>query len=289
VALYRLEYQRWNVEDALREMHSYDFGRPVPIQDHNLRTYLPRPLPGPEEWAALQDAFGERLDRPVDYAAFIRRLRQARAVAEVGQAVESYVEDDRPFSLCLAHRLIDRPDDPLVAVACQKAADCLWRSDAAAIDWAIAAALVADFGEPAQQQQLLALLASEPRAGAPSARYQAIVRGVTNRYTANRIPFLRPIIDDLRPRVEREAVYQPDKENQEYQPYRYCDTAVARLCTILDRHNVVGPTDWEASRQEFLRWFAEHEEVCQPGRLGDPRFNFSREKKASGEDRDDYR
>jgi hypothetical protein len=231
-------------------------------------------------------AFGELLDQPADYAAFIRRLRQARAVAEVAQAVEGYVLGGRLFSLCLAQRLIDRPDDPLVAVACRQAADCLRRSDAAAIDWAIAAALVADFGEPAQQQELLALLTSEPRTDIPSARYQAIVRGVTNRYTANRIPFLRPILEDLRPRVEPEAEQRPGTEHE---PYRYCDTAVARLCTILDRHSVVGPMDWEVSRQEFRRWLAEHEEACQPGRLGDPRFNFSREKKASGEDRDDYR
>src|SRR5262245_38721591 len=46
VALYRMEYEHWSPADALREMYGFDFGSPVPIQDHCLRTYLPRPLPG---------------------------------------------------------------------------------------------------------------------------------------------------------------------------------------------------------------------------------------------------
>jgi hypothetical protein len=286
VALYRLEYQRWNVEDALREMYSFEFGAPVPIQEHNLRTYFPRPLPNAEEWTALQAALAELPDRPRDYASFVRQLRVGRSQPRVEQSLHRYIAGGRPFALCLAHRVIDEPGDRLAAVACRPAIACLRRDDAEPREWAIAAALVADFGEPAQQRELLELLSSESRSIAVSPRYQALVRGVANRYTPNRVPFLRPILDDERPCVEAEAVHQP---GDRFVPYRYCDTAVARLATIVDLHTVVGPGDWENSRKGFLAWFAAHPAAYRLARLGEAKSDFTRQPAKTAEDRDDYR
>jgi hypothetical protein len=289
-ALYRLEYCRWSVEDALREMYDFEFGHPVPIQEHNLRTYLPRPLPSDAEWAALQPAFAESPGQAADYAGLVRRLKQGRTQPSLDQPLEqrlrSYLDRNEPFALSLAQRVIAGPNDPLAAVACRQAIACLRRSDAGAGEWAVAAALTADFGDPAQQRELLDVLASEPREGVPSPRYQAIVRGVTNRYTPNRIAFLRPILNDERPRVEAEAVYQP---RDVIVPYRYCDTAVARLATIVGLHGVVGPEHWEASRQSFLAWFAAHPEATRPARLGEVNGRFSRGPSCIVKDRDDYR
>jgi hypothetical protein len=286
VALYRLEYQRWKVEDALREMYRFEFGPPVPIQDHNLRTYLPRPLPSAVEWDALKAAFAGLLGQPRDYPALVRQLRQCRCQPHVEQALRAHISAGAPFALCLAHRVIDEPTDPLAAVVCHLATTCLRRNDANPREWAIAAALVADFGEPAQQRELLELLSNEPRGGAASPRYQAIVRGVTNRYTHNRIAFLRPILNDERPRTEPEAVHEPSGAPE---PYRYCDTAVARLATIIDIHSVVAPAEWEKSRQAFRAWFKAHPAAARLNRLGEISSDFTRRPIEGVEDRDDYR
>jgi tyrosine-protein phosphatase SIW14 len=286
VALYRIEYQRWTAEDALREMLSFEFGEPVPVQEHNLRTYLPRARPGPVEWAALNTALAGVLDQPGDYATFIRQLRQARLQPAVARAIDAYVRTAQPFSLCLAQRLIDQPSDGLATIACGQAAACLRDLEASPQDWAIAASLVADFGEPQQQRELLELLTSEPRSSAPTPRYQAIVCGVTNRYSDNRLAFLRPILDDERPRGEPDAVHQVGGR---VQPYRYCDTAVARLCAIVDRYGVIGPSAWEQSRRQFCQWFADHPEACRPCRLGECRLDLPREPATSSRDQDDYR
>ncbi len=301
VALYRMEYQGWSADEALREMHSFEFGPPVPVQEHNLRTYFPRPQPTADEWTAGVRAVGVRALAcvtsgheseqakawtPADYPALVRSLRQARSQPAVEQMLNDYVASGRPFALCLAARLIDAPSDPLAAPACRQAVSCLRRDDAASRDWAMAAALVADFGDPDQQAELLALLSNEPHDGPPSPRYQAIVRGVTNAYTDNRLAFLRPILDDVRPRIEPEAVHLL---GDRLVPYRYCDTAVARLCAIVNRYGVLGPSVWDESRRHFLQWFAEHPKACRPCRLGERQPSLSREPAESVQDRDDYR
>ncbi len=145
---------------------------------------------------------------------------------------------------------------------------------------------MADFGNPAQQRKLLALLTDESRTGIPSRRYQALVRGVTNAYTDNRLAFLRPILDDPRPRVEPEAV---QLVGDELVPYRYCDTAVARLCAIVNRYGVLGPPVWEESRRRFLQWFDERPDACRPGRVGEYQLELSREPANGVQDQDDYR
>jgi hypothetical protein len=269
----------------MREMYEFDFGHPIPIQEHNLRTYLPRPLPTETQWAALTNEFGGLLEQPRDYPTLVRRRREARRHEEVERALTNYVRDGRPFALGLAQRLLETPADPLAAVSCRQAVSCLQRAGAAE-DWAIAAALVADFGDASQQQALLNILKREPRGGPPSARYQAVVRGVANRYTPNRVAFIRPLLDDERLRVEPEALQEVDGRRERY---RYCDTAVARLCTILDRYPVYGPGMWEQSRQQFLAWFARHPEAETLVRLGEAPKILLPAKRVVVEDRDDYR
>jgi hypothetical protein len=280
-----MEYDRWDVETALREMYAFDFGHPIPIQEHNLRTYLPRPLPDEAQWRELASAFAQFFEEVGDYAALVRRMRAARGNADLEKAIDRYLRDARPFALGLAHRLIDTPADPLAPPVCRHAIKSLGQSDVEEAG-SIAAALIADFGDAEQQQALLNLLESEPRDRAPSLRYQAAVRGVTNRYTPNRIAFLKPLLADERLRVEAEAAQDVEGRRE---TYRYCDTAVARLCTILDLYPVYGPSLWEQSRQQFIAWFREHPQAAQPVRLGQSAVALDHMPHAAVEDRDDYR
>lgn len=262
VALYRLEYDRWPVEQVLEEMHRFSFGPAIALQEHNLRTYLPRPRPDAAQWEALRSTFGSLTDgagqaSELDYQLLVHRLRQHRGEDEVEQALRRYLDENQPFALELLARLVDTPDDPLAASLCASAADCLRQSDASRDQWATAAAVIADFGTPEQQEELLALLANEDLSQPPTARYQAVVAGVSNRYTPNRLAFLRPLLDDERPRAEPEAGR-----------YRYCDTAVARLSVITGQNLVEywGPDGgvlWDRGRQSALAWLAEHPEQAR--------------------------
>ncbi len=235
-ALYRLEYDRWPVERVLEEMYSFDFGAPVPIQDHNLRTYLPRPLPTAKQWASLRKAFGPMTDQPADYATLVRRLRKADKAANprVRAALRDYLQRRQPFAICLAQRVIDRCENPLAELATAEAVRRLRQDQGSAADWAMSAALVADFGSPAEQRELLDLMENEPKHGSPSPRYQAIVAGLTNRYTPNRLAFLEPALDDLRHRPEPAA-----------RQYRYCDTVVAHLISTADTDSVTHSARWD--------------------------------------------
>ena len=264
VALFRMEYDRWDAERALAEMYSFDFGPPRLIQEHNLRTYLPRPLPEPDDWAELRSGFRGVFPEgpPADYRELAGRLRAGKDRPDVQTALDAYLAAERPFALCLAEWLIDAPDDPLAPVAAEAAGRCFDRSEAELRDWAAAAALIADFGTPAQQQQLLALLEAEPGAGAVTPRYRAVVSGVTNRYRRNRIAYLRPLLDDHRRRPERAAAN-----------YRYADTAVARLTSILDQNFLDHAKQfdrpvWDRAAEAAQKWFTEHPERARPGPLG---------------------
>jgi hypothetical protein len=286
VALYRMEYDRWDVDAAVREMYSFNFGNPAPIQDHNLRTYWPRPRPETEQWTALRTTFADSIGPSSDYAAFIRRLRALRETPRIEAALQHYIAAQRPLALALAQRVVDDPGDPLVPLVCQQAIACLRRDDVPADDWSVAAALVADFGTAPQQRVVLDILQREPHADPPSPKYHAVVRGVTNRFTPNRIAFLRPLLDDARPRPEPTAVYRLGEQTW---PGRYCDTAVARLCTILDLYGVSGPEQWDQSRELFWQWFAEHPEAMRLVRLGESAVQIRSDREAAMEDRDDYR
>ena len=251
-ALFRLEYDRWPVERALAEMYSFKFGPPIRLQEHNLRTYLPRPHPTAAEWDELRRHWqpivaGGPLD---DYEDLVRRLRADRERSRA--ALGDYLTRQRPFALPLAQRWIDHPDDPLALHATERAGQCAERTDVDRASWAAAAALIADFGSPEQQARLLALLGDAGFQRASPERFDALVAGVTNRYTPNRVPYLRPLLDN-------EACHLADGARQ----CRYCDTAVARLSSIIDVNlpdlvPALGIDAWNNGRQAARDWFASH-------------------------------
>lgn len=266
-AIFRLEYDRWEAQAALDEMYAFDFGTPRAIQEHNLRTYAARPRPGPAEWLALLGGLGEQA---ADYDELVRRLRAARPDPAVGAALETYVQQGRPFALCLAARLVGGADDPILPAAVRRAQEVL--SEAAregpgplesgesgplpggpaawARDVGAAAGLVADYGPSDARRRLLELLAEGTAGPSPSPFYQALVAGVTNRYAPERTAFLRPLLDDLRQRPEPAAAM-----------YRYADTAVARLASIVDvdllgREGPGAREDWDRGIEAARKWFA---------------------------------
>lgn len=266
-ALFRLEYDRWPIEKTLVEMKDFKFGDPIRLQEHNLRTYLPRPHPNAAEWAALNEHWSRHLgDHPIaDYEDLVRRLRTARRrQPELDRALIGYVDERRPFALPLAQRLIDDADDVLVPAASELAAEALEQLDAQRASWSMAAALIADFGTPDQQQRLLDHLSDAAFQDASSERFDALVDGVTNRYTPNRVVYLAPLLDNESHHLRGGA-----------EQCRYCDTAVARLSAIADENfpdSVPGwgIDAWNNGRTAARAWLASHPEACHLGRLQPP-------------------
>jgi hypothetical protein len=243
------------------------------MQEHNLRTYLPRPRPSPDEWEALANHWRGVLAESSfdDYDAWVRRLRSERhspkSAGVVNTALIAYLDRSGPFALPLAQRLIDEPLDALVPRACRAAAACIERADAPAADGSAAAALIADFGDVQQQGRLLELLADDDLPRNAHERFDALVDGVTNRYTSNRIAFLRPLL-------EQESFHARPGAQQ----YRYCDTAVARLSTIIDRNLpdltlAPGIAGWDLARQLARDWFAGQPAEARLSRLLPPSGN----------------
>ncbi len=260
-AIYRLEYDRWPVERVLEEMHSFDFGPVVAVQDHNLRTYWPRPWPAGREWITLTRQFNRVLPATAlaDYPALVRALRGARNAPAIESRLDHLLCQARPFALCLAQRLIDSPDDPLTEAALAGATTCLESLDANPQEWSAAAALVADFGSPTEQGRLLELLAGEPLQGPVSARYRALAQGVTNRYTLNRLPYWKVLLGDTR------AWPDPGAAGA-----RIADTAVARMVVTLNQPLLgVGPerARWDQGQLAARTWFDEHRHSVQLVRL----------------------
>lgn len=253
-ALFRLEYDRWPVEPTLKEMYSFKFGPPVRLQEKNLRTYLPRPRPSETEWAELGRVWQPLLGKAplVDYDDLVRRLRAQRGERALEEALSNYVRQARPFALSLAQRLVDRFDDPLAVAAATEAAACLDQADAGRAAWSSAAALIADFGALDEQQKLLAKLGDAAFQRASPERFDAVAAGALNRYTPNRIAYLQPLL-------ENEACHLTDGARE----CRYCDTAVARLSTMIDQNlthvtPAVGIDAWNFARQAAREWFASH-------------------------------
>ena len=179
-------------------MYSFNFGPPVPLQELNLRTYTPRPQPSDAEWQFLRAAWSAHAKdpQPADYGELVRRLRSAADQAAVKRELADQLAQASIFALPLAVRLIDTADDPACAAAVKAAVACLAQlPNAAALqgadregspqrspqepplhatfaDLMSAAALVADFGSPEEQQSLLALLRTgiEEREPAPEFR-----------------------------------------------------------------------------------------------------------------------
>ena len=267
-ALFRLEYDRWPVERALQEMYSWEFGLPITTQEHNLRTYLPRPHPNVMAWSKLQHELGPLVGLAPndDYEGLVRRLRAARGDAKMQAAMAKRLDSGVPFAVAMAQRLVDKPEDALARTATAAARRVLNETEADEADWAMAAALVADYGMPDEQAELLNLLAEGVQEPAVTPRYAAIFAGVTNRYTPNRVAFLRPLLDDTRQRIEPAA-----------SKYRYCDTAMVRLAVIIDKDLLIGassvPQNWEDARQSAIAWIAGHPRETALSTLQPPQGN----------------
>lgn len=263
-ALFRLEYDRWPVDRALAEMYSFDFGGAIRLQEHNLRTYLPRPRPKADEWATLNRYWSPLLggEGCGDYEKLVWRLRRELAGRpEIRQALARYLDERQSFALPLAQRVIGGAGDPLAAAAAALAAAHLDTLDAGRASWSMAAALVADFGSLDDQQRLLEVLRDSQYQQASPERFDSVVDGVTNRYTPNRVVYLRPLL-------ENEAIHLRDGARQ----CRYCDTAVARLSAIVDENfpDAVpgwGIEAWNNGRVAARAWLASHPDECQPGPL----------------------
>ncbi len=279
-ALYRLEYDRWPVTKVLEEMYSYNFGEPIPIHEHNLRTYRVRPRPSAEVWKQLAAAFA-RPAIPKDYETLVRRISSGQHPEDL-QVLETLLAEGRPFAVCLAERVIDDASHPVVPAAVKRALALLASEDAPHEEWASAAALVADWGEPEQQRQLLSVLENEPLEGAPSTRYQAVVVGVTNRYSPNRAPYLVPLLADQRYRPE------PDASS-----YRYSHTAAARLVSItnepLIQGYVVTPADWERLVVAARQYMNTATELSQLRKYHPDLFERFHRSMSQVGDKDDYR
>lgn len=279
-ALFRLEYDRWPIERTLTEMYSFDFGPASPMQEHQLRTYYPRPQPTPLEFAALRKAFGAVVSptTPHDYESLIYALRQRRTQPELSASLADYLVGKQPFAVPLAQRLIDDPNERVAVVAVRCARELLQSPTASAHDWAMSAALIADFGAPHDQRLLLELLRDEIARPEVTARYAAVVAGVMNRYTPNRLPYLEPVFDDRRQRVEPAA-----------KMYRYCDTAVARLAVITNQEFFqCQPTlaIWDDAVATARYWFTHHPEALHLSTLL-PATGRNQVRTATGEERED--
>jgi hypothetical protein len=273
-ALFRLEYDRWPIERVLAEMYSFSFGPPIPLQEMNLRTYVPRPLPNDDEWQSLRNTWAPCLkdDLVPDYTALVQHLRAHIDQSLVHRILDEQLARGAPFALPLAERLIDTAENPSAPAALAAAKACVGKvtsADATAeqpayVDLMSAASLVADLGTAEDQEQLVAQLRQSPHEPPASATFQALAAGVANRYTGNRIPFLAALLDETRVMPGTGSV-----------TVRYCDMAVAHLSAILDQRLInVGstptPADWEQARQQAKNWLQAHPQMMQARRIEQP-------------------
>jgi hypothetical protein len=247
-------------------MYSFKFGGAIRLQEHNLRTYLPRPRPKADEWQALVEYWQPRLggETIADYDMLVRRLKSVREQKGIEQSLLEYLAQSKPFALPLAQRLIEHVDDRLADAAAKAAAEQLDRSRGATSDWSSAAALIADFGSPAEQEKLFGLLGDRDLPQAEPARFDAIAAGVMNRYTPNRAAFLLPLL-------EQESFHLAEGARR----CRYCDTAVARLSSMIDVNlpatkPALGVDAWNVGRAAAREWFAAHPAERQLTRLRPP-------------------
>lgn len=223
-ALYRMEYDRWTADRAVQEMLSFSFGETIPLHETNLRTYCPRPLPNEVTWPAVAKAF----DLPVTsiparvVPQLVDRIRQANSDDPLRRTFDAFVRSEHAYSLPLAGRVVSDAHDPLLPELLARARQILGDSTTDAQQAEAAAALIADFGSPDDQEALLRTVSRETRADRPSEFYEGLVCGITNRYTSNRLPYLRPLLDDGRSRLEP------------YAGSTYRETAVCRIAGISD-------------------------------------------------------
>ena len=271
-ALFRLEYDHWPTDAVLEEMYGFGFGEPSPLQEHNLRTYVRRPRPSAPQWQALQEAFGSCLSSPPqDYDELVRAVRAALQPPAQGQEhravatrLEEYLRQGKPFAVCLADRLIQGPGDSWVPPALRCAEKIVFSDESGRGNPTIgpeeltaAAGLLADYGPPEIRTRLWHTFSAEMQRPDISARYQALVAGVTNRYRLSRAPYLKLLLEDRRPRPEPEA-----------DGTCYADTAVARLAAIVQedfigRRGRASRQDWDQAIQRAHDWLAKHPALTQ--------------------------
>lgn len=268
VALFRLEYDGWPIEPTLAEMYSFDFGEPNALQDLNLRTYLPRPLPEPHERLALQQAFAEfapsglsddPLQRVFDHSQFVKRLARRCDEPELERRLTEYVAQRRPFAIPLMQAVLQEAADrdcSRLRAAASETALVLLQSEARSREWSAAAALIADVGDDEQRQRLLRMIEDEPRTGPVGDRYYSIVLGLASRYVPNRLPLLLPTLNDVRPLpIPHRFVSSLDGETT-YE-YRICDIIVARNCVVTAENPIHGNSRsaWEDARARLRAWY----------------------------------
>lgn len=256
-ALYRLEYDRWPIERVLAEIHSFDFGEPIPVQLVNLRTYTPRPRPDKATWPAVKQQFQSLVPNATSYQQLIQGLGRQDDQGAVAQLIVKNVQAERPFALTVARRMISALPAAEQNQIAEAAGELLSRDQSNGLipdaDISSAAAIVADFGQVVHQQQILSELQRE-QSETHDDRYFALVRGIGDRFTPNRLPYLRALL------TNRHEIPGSDAGG-----FRYCDLAVARLTAIVNERFVdeMRPleTMWNRAVTKADQWFQDNSEA----------------------------
>lgn len=237
-ALYRLEYDRWSPDAAIAEMHTFQFGGSIPLQEHNLRSYLPRPLPNAEAWAEIARRFDVDSSEPPAKAfpVLAARIRRDAPGGPLRKAWGEYLNQGDDFAVPFATWVAVRPGDEVSPSVLARAEALLSDERAEASLTSAAAGLIADFGSTAARRNLLHTLTQGSHTAEPTPHYEALVAGVTNRYTANRTAYLRPLLEDRRKRIGVETAR-----------FTYSDTAVYRFAAITNELPV-----WTSSPEQLL-------------------------------------
>lgn len=252
-ALYRLEYDRWPVDRVLKEIHSFDFGEPIPVQLVNLLTYTPRPRPSADDWPVVREQFAAIVPQSQDYESLMQFLLRHEDRELVAKYVVQGVEAKSPFGLTVARRMISTLPAVVqkrIAVAAGELIAHPQRSSALSANLSAAAAIVADFGSHEDQHILFELLTNHQTTmgSTDSQIYESIVRGIADRYTPNRLAYVRVLLNDERP------LAWPDTRS-----FRYCDLAVARLTGIVNERFVdeLPPVEgmWDRAVTSSKAWF----------------------------------
>lgn len=262
-ALYRLEYDRWTADQAIEEMRSFSFSETVAVQELNLRTYCPRPLPDDAAWPTVAATFGLRADLKSadEIPPLAQRIRSEGCDGSLRRTFESFATSDHPYALPLASRAIADAGDPLLPKLLTTARRKLEDSTTDKAEAAAATTLIADFGSPEDQEALLAVLKREGKSAASSEFYEGLVCGLTNRYTSNRLPYLRVLLDDRRIRMSP------------YGRYTYEATAVGRVAAISDALPALTWSDADldaGARAATIEWLDQRPEALKLVQLTAP-------------------
>jgi hypothetical protein len=92
-----------------------------------------------------------------------------------------------------------------------------------------------------------------------------MVAGISNRYTYNRLAYLRPVLEDERLHIEPGA-----------EQCRYCYVALVRLAAITDQRWIIGFPErqhWDYARTKAREWLTAHPEELRLTQLRLPAGN----------------